>query len=96
MFLAMLAAAALATEVTAAPAPAPGAPAAAPVAGAMTYAPPKAADQKDDQLVCKTTAVLGSRLPVRRCATVGDVKDRAQQDRETIRHAQENLQWRSN
>ena len=66
--------------------PAPAAPKteAAPV----TYAPPKAADAKDNQMVCKSEPVLGSRLPVRRCRTVADIRDRQQQDREAIEHAQ--------
>jgi len=54
----------------------------------LTYAPPKAADAKDNQLVCRTEAVLGSRMPVRRCHTVAEIKDRQQQDREAIEHAQ--------
>mgnify|MGYP001553863565 CR=1 FL=1 len=62
----------------------------------LTYAPPKAADQKDDQMVCETKAVLGSRLPVRRCHTVADIKARQMNDREMVEHAQANLQIRSN
>ena len=54
----------------------------------MTYAPPKAAEAKDNQLVCRTEAVLGSRLPVRRCHTVAEIKDRQLQDREMVEHAQ--------
>lgn len=54
----------------------------------MTYAPPKAADAKDNQLVCRTEGVLGSRMPVRRCRTVADMKDRQLQDRAAIEHAQ--------
>ncbi|WP_372783012.1 hypothetical protein [Phenylobacterium sp.] len=68
----------------------------APPASTLTYAPPKAADQKDDQLVCQSQAVLGSRLPVRRCRTVADIKDRQRNDREMVEHAQSNLQIRSN
>jgi hypothetical protein len=57
----------------------------------MTYAPPKAADQKDDQLVCKSEAVLGSR----RCRTVGEIKDRALQDQQAIDRAQANIHIKS-
>ena len=67
-----------------------------PAAASMTYAPAKAADQKDSQLVCKSEAVLGSRLPVRRCRTVGDIKDRMLQDQQQVQRAQANLQERSN
>ena len=56
----------------------------------------KAADQKDSQMVCKSEAVLGSRLPVRRCRTVGDIKDRMLQDQQQVQRAQANLQERSN
>jgi hypothetical protein len=58
----------------------------------LTYAPAKAADQKDDQLVCHTEAVLGSRLPVRRCRTVRDIKERMLSDQQAIDRAQANLQ----
>ena len=54
----------------------------------VTYAPPKAADAKENQMVCRTEAVLGSRLPVRRCHTVADIRDRQLQDRQEIEHAQ--------
>ncbi|MFL5297802.1 MAG: hypothetical protein ACJ798_15615 [Phenylobacterium sp.] len=74
----------------AAPAPAPA------VQAGPTYAPPKAADQKDGQLICRSEAVLGSRMPVRRCRTVGDIKDRQLQDRQNVEHAQQNLQIRGN
>jgi hypothetical protein len=67
-----------------------------PAAASLTYAPAKAADQKDGQLVCKSEAVLGSRLPVRRCRTVGDIKDRMLQDQQQVQRAQANLQERSN
>jgi hypothetical protein len=67
--------------------PAPAAPKTE-AAPPLTYAPPKAADAKEAQLVCRTEAVLGSRLPVRRCRTVADIRDRQQQDREAIEHAQ--------
>jgi hypothetical protein len=66
----------------------PTAPADKPAQPPMTYAPPKAAEAKDNQLVCKTEAVLGSRMPVRRCHTVAEIKDRQQQDRAAIEHAQ--------
>ena len=98
MFVALLIAGVLATDA-AAPAVAPepvGAAHAKPATPGLTYAPPKAADQKDDQLVCTTQAVLGSRMPVRRCRTVGDIKDRSLNDRQMVEHAQSNLQWRSN
>ncbi len=62
----------------------------------VTYAPPKAADQKDEQVVCHSEAVLGSRLPVRRCRTVRDIKDRMLNDQQMVEHAQQNLQIRSN
>jgi hypothetical protein len=90
MFVSLLLAGALLTDaVVASPAPVtvPAKPAPAPV----TYAPAKAADQKDDQMVCKSEAVLGSRLPVRRCHTVGDIKDRALQDQQAVERAQANL-----
>ena len=92
MFVSILAAGFLLTDaVTAAP-PAPAAaPTAAKAAPTMTYAPPKAADQKDEQLVCKSEPVLGSRLPVRRCRTVADIKDRRLQDQQAIDRAQANV-----
>src|SRR5689334_14067686 len=92
MFVSLLIAAAAATTApAAAPSVAP-AEVTAPVSGAPSgYAPPKAADQKDFQLVCRSEAVLGSRLPVRRCRTVADIKDRGLQDRQQIEHAQQNL-----
>lgn len=95
MFIALLMAGVLTTGAAAAAAPAP-ATQAKPAAPGLTYAPAKAADQKDDQLVCTTQAVLGSRMPVRRCRTVGDIKDRSLNDRQMVEHAQSNLQWRSN
>ncbi|HEY2749753.1 hypothetical protein [Phenylobacterium sp.] len=70
-------------------------PVANPTAG-PAYAPAKASEQKDTQLVCKSEPVLGSRLPVRRCRTVGDIKDRSLQDRQEVEHAQQNLQIRGN
>lgn len=82
LILSLLVAAALWAEPTG---PAAKAPAAQPT---LTYAPPKAADAKDNQLVCKSEPVLGSRMPVRRCHTVAEIKDRQQQDREAIEHAQ--------
>jgi hypothetical protein len=66
-----------------------------PAGAPLTYAPAKAADQKNDQLVCKSEAVLGSRLPVRRCRTVGDIKDRALQDQQAIDRAQANIHIKS-
>ena len=62
----------------------------------MTYAPAKAADQKDDQLICKSEPVLGSRLPVRRCRTVADMKDRMLQDQQAVERAQANIHIKSN
>src|SRR4051812_24080022 len=106
MNLAAVLAASLAVVGAEAPAQTPTPPAAAagvspvivvsatPPAGPV-YAPAKAADQKDDQFVCKTEAVLGSRLPVRRCRTVHDMNDRAREDREMVDRAQSNLQIRS-
>jgi hypothetical protein len=67
-----------------------------PTTPAITYAPPKVVDQKDNQLVCRTEPVLGTRLPVRRCRSVGDMKDRTLNDRQMVEHVQENLQLRSN
>jgi hypothetical protein len=66
----------------------------APKATVITYAPPKAADQKPDQLVCKMENPIGSRIPVRRCRSVGDIADKALQDRMQIEHAQQNIQMR--
>jgi hypothetical protein len=99
MLLSLFLAGALLAEPPAAPTPAPTvAPATVskPPAPQMTYAPAKAADQKDGQLVCKSEAVLGSRLPVRRCRTVGDIKDRALQDQQAVERAQANINIRSN
>jgi hypothetical protein len=70
-------------------------PVASPTAGPV-YAPAKASEQKDNQFLCKSEPVIGSRLPVRRCRTVGDIKDRSLQDRQEIEHAQTNLQIRGN
>ena len=85
---ALMAQAAPAAPEAAAPAkPAPPTP---------VYAPPKAADQKDDQIVCHSQSVLGSRLPVRRCRTVGEIKERTFNDQQMVEHAQQNLQIRSN
>jgi hypothetical protein len=98
MLLSLFLAATLLSEPPAAPAPSTVAPATVvkPAAPQMTYAPAKAADQKDDQLICKSEAVLGSRLPVRRCRTVRDVKDRALQDQQAVERAQANINIRSN
>ena len=93
MFVALLFASALMTDAVSAPTPAAPAKPAAP---AMTYAPAKAADQKDDQLVCKSEAVLGSRLPVRRCRTVRDIRDRELQDQQAVDRAQANISIRGN
>ena len=94
MFVPLLLAGALMAQV------APAAPEAAvparPASPSTTYAPPKAADQKDDQMVCSNQAVLGSRLPVRRCRTVRDIKERTFNDQQMVDHAQQNLQIRSN
>jgi hypothetical protein len=78
------------------PPAAAAAPAAASSAPAASYAPAKAKDQKDDQVVCHSEAVLGSRMPVRRCRTVREIKERTFNDREMVEHSQANLQWRSN
>jgi len=99
MLLSVLLAGALFAEAAAAPTPQTVAPATVTgdkAAAPMTYAPPKAADQKDNQLICKSEPVLGSRLPVRRCHTVADVKDRMLQDQQAIDRAQANLNIKSN
>jgi hypothetical protein len=83
---------------SAAAAPASATPAASPVTipgkTDVTYAPPKAADQKENQLVCKMEPVMGSHMMQRRCRSVADIKDRALQDRMQIEHAQQNIQLR--
>lgn len=97
MFISILVASAVLAQVSATPAPVSSAEVSgAPAGPVMTYAPPKAADQKDNQLVCKSEAVLGSRLPVRRCRTVADIKDRMLQDQQAVDRAQANLQIKSN
>ena len=92
--------AALLAQSAAAPPPDPSTVAPAtvtkPAAAPMTYAPAKAADQKDDQLICKSEPVLGSRLPVRRCRTVADMKDRMLQDQQAVERAQANIHIKSN
>ena len=75
------------SALQAAPVPAPPAPK-TPTEAPLTYAPAKAAEAKDNQLVCRTEAVLGSRMPVRRCHTVADIRDRQLSDRQEIEHAQ--------
>ncbi len=94
MFIGVLTAALLMAQAQAAPAPASPttvAPAVVTSKTAITYAPPKAADQKDNQLVCRNELPMGSRIPVRRCRSVGDMRDRALQDRMQIEHAQANI-----
>jgi len=99
VIVSILVAGVLMTEAAAAPPTTTVAPATVtgqPAPPAVSYAPPKAADQKDDQIVCRSEAVLGSRLPVRRCRTVHDIKDRMLQDQQAVDRAQANLQTRSN
>ncbi len=68
MIVALLAATVLLADVT--PAATPAAAPAAKAAAAPTTAQ-KAADS-NSKLVCKSEAVLGSRMPVKKCRTVGD------------------------
>ena len=90
MLLGLMAATLLMSQAAPAAAPAP-APEATPKATNVTYAPPKAADQKDDQLVCKMELPIGSKIPKRTCRSVGDIRDKALQDRLQIEHAQQNI-----
>jgi len=53
---------------------------------AVTQASAPAAD--DDKLVCKYTAPLGSRLPVRTCKTKGQMAREAQEAKELTRTMQ--------
>jgi hypothetical protein len=67
MIVALLAATVLLADVTpaATPTAAPAAKAAAPTTAQKTA-------DSNTKLVCKSEAVLGSRMPVKKCRTVGD------------------------
>ena len=91
---AVLVALALAVATSAAAQTPPSGAPAAKEAAANTVSPatavgPKATAPDDpNKLVCKSEPVLGSRLPVRRCRTVADIRDRQLQDRQSVEHAQ--------
>jgi hypothetical protein len=81
MILSLLIAAAVGAEPPAAAAPKPNPP--------VTTAPAKTARAKDTQVVCKTEPAPGSRLPIRRCSTVADLRTRQLLDRQELERMQQ-------
>jgi hypothetical protein len=78
MISVLFAAALLLADTTAAAQPAPP---------AKAEAPEKAKDDSN-AMVCRSEPVLGSRMPVKRCRTKGDMAAQKLEDRQAIERAQ--------
>ena len=87
MILALLAATAMQTTPASPSAAAPGN-AVSPVVISREAAEAKRAAQDPNTLVCKTEPVLGSRMPVKKCATVGQMAMRKFEDRQSLEKIQ--------
>jgi len=87
MIIALLAATAMQVTPATPSAAAPGN-TVSPVVISREAAEAKRAAQNPNRLVCKTEPVLGSRLPVKKCATVGQMAMRKFEDQQSLEKIQ--------